>query len=122
MLTRSGLPKKLKPCTVKQDLYFFNECLFKLVLCRIIHNHRVFIRCAVRNSSSIQLSTLSGRPQANGLVEHFNRAVKLMLAKVVSTKGQNWDAAVLFAYRSTPYQSTSETPFYLVHLPMYSFP
>jgi len=41
-----------------------------------------------------------------------------MLAKAVSMKGQNLDkvlGAVLFAYGSTPHQSTGETTFYLVY-------
>ena len=62
-----------------------------------------------------QLPTSGCHPQANGFVECFNNK---MLPKVVTTKGRNWDkilGAVLLAYRSTAYQSTGETPFYLVH-------
>ena len=59
-----------------------------------------------------------GHPQTNRLVEHFNRTLKQMLSKLVNNKGCNWDkilGGVLFAYRSTPHQSTGETPFYLLY-------
>ena len=65
-----------------------------------------------------QLPTSGGHLQTNGCVECFNRILKQILCKVVNNKGQNWDkllGGVLFAYCSTPHQSTGETPFYLLH-------
>ena len=64
-----------------------------------------------------QLPTSGGHPQSNDQVEDFNRTLKQMLTKVASSRGRNWDkvlGAVLFVYRSTPHQSTGETPFIYV--------
>ena len=61
-----------------------------------------------------QPPTSGGHPQTNGLVECLNRTLKQILSKLVNNKGHNWDkmlGGVLFAYRSTPHQSTGETPF-----------
>ena len=50
-----------------------------------------------------QLPTTPGHPQCDGLIEHFNRTLKSMLAKVVINKGRDWDkllGPLLFAYRN----------------------
>ena len=90
---------------------------------RIIHDRAPeFLSDVLQETAHLmgitQLPTSGGHPQTNGLVERFNRTLKQMLAKVVTRRGRNWDkvlGAVLFAYRSTPHQSTGETPFYLVY-------
>ena len=47
-----------------------------------------------------------------------------MPCKVVNNKNRNWDKllGVLFAYRSTPHQSTGETPFYLLYGRRFNLP
>ena len=65
-----------------------------------------------------QLPTAGGHPQTDGLVERFNRTLKNMLCKLVEKKGKNWDTLlgpVLFAYRTTPHDSTGESPFFLMY-------
>ena len=65
-----------------------------------------------------QLPTSPSHPQCDGLVERFNRTLKLMLAKLVENKGHDWDrllGPVLFSYRTTPHSSTNETPFFLLY-------
>ena len=57
-------------------------------------------------------------PQTDGLVERFNRTLTDMLAKTVEKNGKNWDTQipyVLFAYRTSPQESTNESPFFLLY-------
>ena len=87
---------------------------------RIIHDRTAeFLAEVFQETANImgisQLPTSGDHLQPNGLVEHFNRTLKQILCKLVSNKGRNWDkllGGVLFAYRSTPHQSTGQTPFY----------
>ena len=90
---------------------------------RIIHDRAAeFLADVLQETAHLmgitQLPTSGGHPQANGLVERFNRTLKQMLCKLVSNKGCNWDkllGGVLFAYRTTPHQSTGVSPFYLLY-------
>ena len=66
----------------------------------------------------MQLPTLEGHPQTDGLMERFNHTLKQMLAKVVIKKGRDWDkqlGAVLLAYREASHSSTGMSPFYLLY-------
>lgn len=62
---------------------------------------------------------ISGRhTQTNGLVEHYH----VIKTYSMSKKGWDWDKismseGVLFAYRSTPHQSTGMSPF-ICHMAM----
>ena len=65
-----------------------------------------------------KLNTTAYYPQTDGLVERFNRTLSDMLAKTVAVGGKNWDDClpyVLFAYRSSPQESTDESPFFLLY-------
>ena len=66
-----------------------------------------------------QLPTSGGHPQTHGLVECFNRTLKMMPVKLVEKKGKNWDkllGAVLLAYRTSPHSSTGETPLFFSYV------
>ena len=57
-------------------------------------------------------------PQTDGLVERFNKTLKLLLKKVIEDEGRDWDRFipyVLFAYREVPQTSTGYSPFELVY-------
>ena len=63
-------------------------------------------------------NTTAYYPQTDGLVERFNRTLTDMLAKTVEKSGKDWDLRlpyVLFAYRSSPQESTKESPFFLLY-------
>lgn len=59
-------------------------------------------------------------PQANGLVERFNKTLCHMISAFVDQETQDdWDdyiPYVLFAYRTTIHPATGQTPFYMMFL------
>ena len=64
-----------------------------------------------------KLNTTAYHPQCNGLIERFNRTLKMMLRKHVDKFGPQWDRflpGVLWAYRNTPHDSTGEKPSFLL--------
>ena len=57
-------------------------------------------------------------PQTDGLVERFNRTLKMMLSKTAVEKGKDWDQLlpyVLFTYCKVPQSSTGFLPFELLY-------
>ena len=63
-------------------------------------------------------STTAYHPQADGLVENFNRTLRAMVAKHAEKFGTNWDEHLpylLFAYRTKPHESTGESPFFFLY-------
>ena len=65
-----------------------------------------------------KVHTSAYHPQTDGLVECYNRTLTAMLAKMVEKDGRDWDKqlpSVLFAYRACWYESTRESPFYMLY-------
>ncbi len=63
------------------------------------------------------VATTPYHPQCNGLVEHLNGTLKVILKKLCNECPKQWDRylpAVLFAYRSTEQESTGFSPFELM--------
>ena len=64
-----------------------------------------------------KLNTTAYHPPCNGLVERFNRILKMMLRKYVDKFGSQLDKflpGVLRAYKNTPHGSTGEKPSFLL--------
>lgn len=65
-----------------------------------------------------KVNTTAYHPQTDGLVERFNRTLTAMLSKSVQDNPNQWDCKLpytLFAYRSSPQESTGFSPFYLLY-------
>lgn len=64
-----------------------------------------------------KLNTTSYHPECDGMIECFNRTLKTMLRKRAVKYGLQWDnhlAALLWAYRNTPHDSTGRKPSFLL--------
>ena len=64
-----------------------------------------------------KMNTTSYHPECDGMIERFNRTLKTMLRKRAAQYSVQWDnhlAALLWAYRNTPHDSTSEKPSFLL--------
>ena len=65
-----------------------------------------------------KVNTCAYHPRTDGMIEQFNCTLLNMLAKSAEADPRNWDKRlphVLFAYRTTPHDSTGETPFRLLY-------
>ena len=64
-----------------------------------------------------RLNTSAYHPQSDGLLERFNGTLA-QSPMYVSSNQKDWDQhifQVLYAYRGTPYKTTGDSPFYLLH-------
>ena len=65
-----------------------------------------------------KLNTTAYHPQTDGLVECLNSTLCQTLSMFVSKNQKDWDVfipAALFAFRTSPSESTGESPFYLLY-------
>ena len=72
-----------------------------------------------------KVSTTACHPQTDRLVERFNCTLTDMLSKKVHRLGKDWDVQlpyVLFAYRSSPQESTRESHFFFLYGRNTTFP
>ena len=68
---------------------------------------------------SIKLNTTSYHLQTDGLVKRLNSTLCQTLSMFVSKNQKDFDVfvpAALFAFRTSPSESTGETPFYLLYV------
>ena len=71
-----------------------------------------------RLTGTKQRVTSAYHPQANGLIERFNRTLKGKFRKLLATRAECWPEileAVLFAYRCDKHQSTGYSPFFMLY-------
>ena len=64
-----------------------------------------------------KINTTAAHPEADRLVENFNKTLKAMFAKHSQSLGYNWDVhlqQLLIANQTKPHMST-ESPFYLLY-------
>jgi hypothetical protein len=72
-----------------------------------------------------KISTTGYHPQCNGLCERFNHTLVAMLTHCVNERQTDWDsylAYAVFANRTTPQASTTQSPFFLLHGREAAFP
>jgi hypothetical protein len=69
------------------------------------------------NAGITHLVTTAYAPSTNGLVERFNKTLKMMIMKFAEGHKENWDEkidAFLFAYRTVPQSCLGFFPFLLM--------
>lgn len=98
-ISRHGVPQSLRTDQGRQ----FDSDLVK-ELCAHLGVHKT--------------RTSAYHPMSDGMVERANRSIKDQLAKLLYTKGGEWDdhlRHVEFAYNTSVHASTNHTPFFLTH-------
>jgi hypothetical protein len=83
---------------------------------------KAFLAQVIKETNKVlrihKVNTSAYHPQTDGLVEKLNGTLETMLSMYVAEDQKDWDEYlpyILFAYRSTPHESTKETPFFLTY-------
>jgi transposase InsO family protein len=99
IITRFVCPKALMS---DQGTHFINKIVEVLTKEFAIHHHK----------------STPNHPQANGIVEAFNKILETAVTKILCVNRDDWDLRVptiLWAYRTTCKKLTMQTPFKLVY-------
>jgi transposase InsO family protein len=99
IITRFGCPKILMS---DQGTHFIKKTIETLTQEFEFHHHK----------------STPYHPQANGIVKDFNKILETMLTKICSINIDDWDLripVVLWAYRNTCKNLTTQTPFKLLY-------
>jgi transposase InsO family protein len=99
IITKFGCPKALMS---DQGTHFINKTTEALTEEFVVHHQKI----------------TPYHPQANGMVEAFNKILETTLTKICSVNKDDWDLRVptiLWSYRTTCKKLTMHTPFKLVY-------
>ena len=82
----------------------------------------IFLSTLVRSVCDLintkKVNTTAYHPQTDGIVERFNYTLCQFISMYISSVQKDWDnhlAAILFAYRVSPHDTTGESPFFLLY-------
>jgi len=115
----------VKDCTSATVAKFIFEyvltrfgCLKILMSDRGTHFLNETIRAITKEFQVYHKKSMPYHPQANGMVEAFNKILENALTKVWNTQRNEWDVhvtMVLWAYKTTCKKLIEQTPFILVY-------
>jgi hypothetical protein len=101
-----------------EDIVHRHSCPQELVTDQGTHFNNHLLKTICQQLGTKHIMTSAYHPQANGLVERYNRTLCEVLAKCVSQSSKDWDSFItpaLFAYRTTKHSTTHHEPFFLVY-------
>jgi transposase InsO family protein len=124
-LTRWVEARAVKDCSATTAVHFiFDDIITRLGFPKIImsdqgtHFINKIVEALNEEFAVHHQKSTPYYPQANGIVEAFNKILETALTKICSVNRDDWDLrvpAVLWAYRTTCKKPTMQTPFKLVY-------
>ena len=125
------LPAFCEFCWTRKTALSVADAFFQHVVCRfgmlsVIHSDqgREFENKVMQELCFLcgahKTRTTPYNPESDGLVEHFNRTLLMMLAMFAGENKDDWDdllPVVMMAYRSSVHESTGFSPYRLMTMP-----